>query len=255
MLSSKTGIAPACNVLNGERMFRQRLRSFFEKTPAIHYIKQHETVVIGEIVVDVKNIMLRPYACDGAHCLSMRSLPNHLEDYGFTFYNEVAAYGDCCRGPIVFISQAERQHIAEHLEGILPHMSQEGQFVKVHTRLIDGPSLRIEIEDQGELIKDMSRVFLSSIWNRTENALRDVDHIIFCGYSLPDADMHIKYLLKRAQTNRSGPLQFAVINDFPGKSDNMRADEETRFKRFLGSGVNYTALSFQDFANDPLASL
>src|SRR5882724_8347527 len=86
MLSSKTGIAPACNVLNGERMFRQRLRSFFEKTPAIHYIKQHETVVIGEIVVDVKNIMLRPYACDGAHCLSTRSLPNHLEDYGFTFY-------------------------------------------------------------------------------------------------------------------------------------------------------------------------
>ena len=89
-------------------MLRQRLRSFFEKTPAIHYVKQHETVVIGEIVVDVKNIILRPYACDGAHCLSMKSLPNHLEGYGFTFYNEVAAYGDCCRGPIVFISQTER---------------------------------------------------------------------------------------------------------------------------------------------------
>jgi len=41
----------------------------------------------------------------------------------------VAAYGDCCRGPIVFISQAERQRIAEHLAGILPHMSQEGQFI------------------------------------------------------------------------------------------------------------------------------
>jgi hypothetical protein len=110
-------------------MFRQRLRSFFEKTPAIHYIKQHETVVIADIIVDVKNIILRPYACDGAHCLSVKSLPNHLEGYGFTFYNDVAAYGDCCRGPIVFISQAERQHIAEHLEGIMPHMSQEGQFV------------------------------------------------------------------------------------------------------------------------------
>ena len=41
----------------------------------------------------------------------------------------MAAYGDCCRGPIVFISQAERQRIAEHLEGIMPHMSQEGQFI------------------------------------------------------------------------------------------------------------------------------
>jgi len=46
-------------------MFRQKLKSFFEKTPVIHYIKQHETVVIGEIIVDVKNIILRPYACDG----------------------------------------------------------------------------------------------------------------------------------------------------------------------------------------------
>jgi hypothetical protein len=35
----------------------------------------------------------------------------------------------------VFISQAERQHIAEHLEKIIPHMSQEGQFiVKEHLR-------------------------------------------------------------------------------------------------------------------------
>ena len=61
-------------------MFRQKLRSFFEKTPVIHYIKQHETVVIGDIVVDVKNIILRPYACDGSHCLSVQSLPNHLEE-------------------------------------------------------------------------------------------------------------------------------------------------------------------------------
>lgn len=116
-------------------MFRDKLRSFFEKTPVIHYIKQHETVVIGEIIVDVNNIILRPYACDGSHCLSVKPLPNHLEGYGFTFYNEVAAYGDCCRGPIVFISQAERQRIAEHLAGIMPHMSQEGQFiVKEHLR-------------------------------------------------------------------------------------------------------------------------
>jgi hypothetical protein len=120
-------------------MFRQRLRSFFEKTPAIHYIKQHETVVIGDIVVDVKNIILRPYACDGSHCLSVKPLPNHLEGYGLTFYNEMAAYGDCCRGPIVFISQAERQHIAEHLEGILPHMSQEGQFVVKESLRQKGP--------------------------------------------------------------------------------------------------------------------
>ena len=86
-----------------------------KKTPVIHYIKQIETESIGNIIVDVKNIVLRPYACDGAHCLSVKSLANHLPDYGFTFYNDMAAYGDCCRGAIVFLSQDERQRIAAQI--------------------------------------------------------------------------------------------------------------------------------------------
>lgn len=110
-------------------MFRDKLKSFFEKTPAIHYIKQIETETIGEIIIDVNNIIRRSYGCDGSHCLTMKPLSNHLSDYGLTFYNEFAAYGDCCRGPVVFISEEERQRIAEHLDGIVPHMSQEGQFI------------------------------------------------------------------------------------------------------------------------------
>ena len=110
-------------------MFRRKLASFFDKSPVIHYIKQHACETIGDVVVDVENILLRRYACDGAHCLTLKPLPNKLDDYGFTFYNELAAYGDCCRGPVVFISQAERQRIAAHLDGIVPHMSPEGQFV------------------------------------------------------------------------------------------------------------------------------
>ncbi len=110
-------------------MLHQKLQSFFEKAPVIHYIKQIATEIIDDIIIDVKNIILRPYACDGAHCLSVKPLSNHLEDYALTFHNDMAAYGDCCRGPIVFISQAERQRIAQHLEGIIPHMSQEGQFI------------------------------------------------------------------------------------------------------------------------------
>ena len=110
-------------------MLRERLRSFFEKTPVIHYIKQVDTVTVGDVIVDVDKVITRPYACDGAHCLSVKPLSNHLGDYGFTFYNDVAAYGDCCRGPVVFISDEERQRIAEHLDGIVPHMNQEGQFI------------------------------------------------------------------------------------------------------------------------------
>src|SRR5581483_8293133 len=40
--------------------------------------------------------------------------------------------------------------------------------------------------------KDLNNVFLSSIWNKTDIALRKIRHIVFCGYSFPDADIHIK---------------------------------------------------------------
>lgn len=98
----------------------------------------------------------------------------------------------------------------------------------------------------------MNNVFLSTIWNRTDVALQKVDHIIFCGYSFPDADIHIKYLLKRAQTNRQTPMKYTVINHFKGKSDEECEQERNRYKRFLGPEVNYTNMSFEDFADDPM---
>ena len=104
--------------------------------------------------------------------------------------------------------------------------------------------------------KDMSRVFLSSIWNRAENALREVGHVIFCGYSCPDADMHIKYLLKRMQTNReeSAPVRFTLINHHfkpTVKSDEQADAEADRFVRFFGSKVKDTRTSFENFAASP----
>jgi hypothetical protein len=103
--------------------------------------------------------------------------------------------------------------------------------------------------------KDMNNVFLSTIWNRTDVALQSVNHIIFCGYSFPDADIHIKYLLKRSQTNRQGQLKFTVINHYENKSLDESRQEEYRYKRFLGEAVRYTALSFEDFTADPLSVL
>ena len=99
--------------------------------------------------------------------------------------------------------------------------------------------------------KDLNNVFLSTIWNRTDVALQKVKHIIFCGYSFPDADIHIKYLLKRAQTNRNSPLKFTVINHHPGKDPELAKQEKYRYERFLGAGVDFTLKSFEEFTNDP----
>ena len=101
--------------------------------------------------------------------------------------------------------------------------------------------------------KDLNNVFLSAIWNRTDVALRKVKHIIFCGYSFADADIHIKYLLKRAQTNRSDTLKFTVINHYNHKDPKVVEEEKYRYTRFLGGKVNYTTMSFENFAAAPLA--
>jgi len=103
--------------------------------------------------------------------------------------------------------------------------------------------------------KDLNNVFLSSIWHAIDVALRRVSHIVFCGYSFPDADMHIKYLLKRAQTNRDTTLKITVVNHFDGKDPREADHEKHRYERFLGTSVNYTGLSFQNFAADPMAVL
>jgi len=103
--------------------------------------------------------------------------------------------------------------------------------------------------------KDLNNVFLSSIWNRTDVLLRKVKHIIFCGYSFPDADIHIKYLLKRAQTNRDVPLKVTVVNNHQHKSAADCQQEKNRYERFLGSEVNYTDKSFEEFVANPLAVL
>jgi NAD-dependent SIR2 family protein deacetylase len=101
--------------------------------------------------------------------------------------------------------------------------------------------------------KDLSKVFLNQVWNKTENELLDVEHLIFCGYSFPDADIHIKYLIKRIQKNRKHPglLKVSVINNHIGKKKEVKTEEANRFKRFLGQNVNYTDYTFEDFAADP----
>jgi hypothetical protein len=65
----------------------------------------------------------------------------------------------------------------------------------------------------------MSNIYLSTVWHKADQALRDIKKFIFCGYSFPDADLHVKYLLKRMQTgggsNRS--TKFIIINNHKGK--------------------------------------
>lgn len=101
--------------------------------------------------------------------------------------------------------------------------------------------------------KNLSNVFLSNVWNYSEKALRNSDILIFCGYSFSEADIHIKYMMKRVQTSRKkDPLKIMVFNNHEKKQESALRKEMDRYKRFLGEDVIFTNKSFQDFSKNPM---
>jgi hypothetical protein len=157
---------------------------------------------------------------------------------------------------------------------------------KIVTRLAhDAPNLvcqtckepRLPIVIPPTFFKVMSNFYLQQIWKRAEDILRKADHLIFCGYSFPDADLHFKYLLKRAEINRvSNPgspsrlpvsefpseedyqpdhLEVFIVNEHEGKTSETRQAEQDRYRRFFRdkSNVHWTNLSFENLAGNPRA--
>ena len=116
---------------------------------------------------------------------------------------------------------------------------------------------RVPIVVPPTFFKVMSNYYLQQIWKKAEETLREAHHLIFCGYSFPDADIHFKYLLKRAEINQpvthSKKLEVFIVNEHQGKSQQQRDDERNRFLRFFRDKglVHWTKLSFGDFAANP----
>jgi hypothetical protein len=101
--------------------------------------------------------------------------------------------------------------------------------------------------------KVLSNPYLAQQWLLAEKALRQADQVVFCGYSMPDADVHIRYLLKRVELSRQTPLQVYVVNEHDGKTCDQRQAEMARYTRFLRSrkDLHFTALGFEAFSQNP----
>jgi hypothetical protein len=113
-------------------------------------------------------------------------------------------------------------------------------------------SLRVPIIIPPTYFKVLSNIFVQFVWYKAEQLLKDCRVWVFCGYSFPDADIHVKYLLKKVQVN-STPPQVVVINWHLGKESSEAEDEEKRYRRFFGaaSSVEYDKISFAQFAAEP----
>lgn len=99
--------------------------------------------------------------------------------------------------------------------------------------------------------KEISNYYLNNIYHNVNKSLYEVEHIIFCGYSFPDADLYIKLLFKRAELYKDNPFQVTVINNYEGKSKDKIRLEKDKYNLFFNGKVNYAQISFQDFVNEP----
>ena len=99
--------------------------------------------------------------------------------------------------------------------------------------------------------KKTNNIFINMVWFKAEKLLLNTDLLIFTGYSFSDADMDIKYLIKKAQLNNKHNFDIYVINDFKGKNEYELQNEENRYSRFLGPKVKFIHKSFQELATDP----
>jgi hypothetical protein len=105
--------------------------------------------------------------------------------------------------------------------------------------------------------KAMANFHLRAIWRQAEAALTATSRIVFCGYSLPDADMHVKYLLKRAEVNGGRTPDVYVVNHQTGKADAQADDETSRYRRLFNDPrcVHDTRMSFEEFARGGMRTL
>ncbi|MFX1275519.1 MAG: SIR2 family protein [Promethearchaeota archaeon] len=100
---------------------------------------------------------------------------------------------------------------------------------------------------------------LKTLIRSSINVLTNTTHIFFCGYSFPDMDMHVKYLLKQSMINSKNIPEIMIINIPNDKIKGIRndklklpehanfIDEANRYRRFFKDTkkVHYKNLSFE----------
>lgn len=120
-----------------------------------------------------------------------------------------------------------------------------GYLHKIEHCLKDESALNCVIEPPS-YFKKYQNIYIQNIWKKAFDVFSDADKIIFLGYSLPEADIQFKYLLKRSCFNTRKKI--IVIN--PSPEDKLKS----KYERLLGK-VNYQSIKLIDFVNNHLKYL
>lgn len=91
-------------------------------------------------------------------------------------------------------------------------------------------------------LKDYRNPHLSQVWYEAQRLLRQAGRVVFIGYSLPDDDVEVVYLLKRGLAHITNPKQIAVV-EYCQSNPNVARDDHPVGRRYraLFGDVDWSA--------------
>lgn len=97
--------------------------------------------------------------------------------------------------------------------------------------------------------KDYRNPHLSQVWYHAERALRQATRAIFIGYSLPDDDVDVIYLLKRGLTreNTEKPAEITVVEYDSLKRQLKDYPVGSRYRTLFGDGIHWHNGGFEEY--------
>jgi hypothetical protein len=91
-------------------------------------------------------------------------------------------------------------------------------------------------------LKDYRNPHVAQVWYEAEHVLREATRVIFVGYSLPDDDVEVVYLLKRSLA-KPNPPQITVV-EYDRDNPNLPVTEHAagrRYRALFGDSIEWHA--------------
>ncbi len=90
-------------------------------------------------------------------------------------------------------------------------------------------------------LKDYRNPHVAQVWHEAERVLRGADRVIFIGYSLPEDDVEVIYLLKRGLARAGGqtPVSITVVESDPALTGIHDNPVGRRYRTLFGDSVDW----------------
>jgi NAD-dependent SIR2 family protein deacetylase len=98
-------------------------------------------------------------------------------------------------------------------------------------------------------LKNYRNPHVAQVWYEAERILRAADRVIFAGYSLPDDDVEVVYLLKRSLGRLDGSCITVVEHDKNPMIDLQANEVGRRYRALFGSKIRWWAGGFDGWLN------